>query len=333
MIFVLCNWKIPYKVNLIKMDLCKIWNVKIHDAYFDNQLPPKIKPIHWTIEQIRDFRHKVRKHNQMVNFKIDPDSYFHTFSPSSVINHAATHPGESLDHTYPPSRSGHDYYFQAPDLPSGSAMQIMHLTEKLGVPEAGIDHEIYEANIGLYQTTVNQAVNDTGEGRFDFYSGDPDTNTFISGYTFGQDGTAGWHMNEATVLVPSGTRQVQFTFSAIRNTTGLKSPGGTLGGTSNFASFDEPFFILNMSSSISSSEYHPADTNQDGRIGSEELAHYISLWQSGMLPLGIAKKFLTQAESIWQEGPSTLFGDPSGGRYYDAGGQKPERWTGSGYVY
>jgi len=275
----------------------------------------------------------INKSQNAFNFKVDPDSYFSTFSPSSVVNHASTHPGETIDYTFPVSRSGHDYYFQAPDLPSGSVFQIIHLTEKLGVPEAAIDHELYEANIGLYQTTANQTTNDTGEGRFDFYTGVPGSETFISGYTFGQDGTAGWHMNDVTVLVPSGTRQVQFTFSAIRNTTGPKSPGGTLGGTSNFASFDEPFFILSMSSGHTPNAHHPADTDQDGRIGSEELANYIMLWQSGMLPLGVAKDYLTKAESIWQSGTSTYFGDPSGGLYYDAAdGPKPDRWMSSGLL-
>ena len=73
MVFVICNWKTSYDENLKKMDLCKIWNVQMADCYFDNQLSPNIKPIYWTEEQIKDFRHRVRKHNQMVNFGIDPE--------------------------------------------------------------------------------------------------------------------------------------------------------------------------------------------------------------------------------------------------------------------
>lgn len=72
-IFMICNWRTSYKDNLKKLDLCKVWNVKCADCYFDNQLSPNIKPIHWTEEQIKDFRKKVRKHNQLVNFKIDPE--------------------------------------------------------------------------------------------------------------------------------------------------------------------------------------------------------------------------------------------------------------------
>ncbi len=73
MIFMICNWQIPYVECLRKMDLCKVWNVKISDCYFDGQLSPNIKPIHWHISDIRDFRQKVRKHNQLVTFGIDPE--------------------------------------------------------------------------------------------------------------------------------------------------------------------------------------------------------------------------------------------------------------------
>jgi len=73
MIFIICNWKTTYEENLKKMDLCKVWNVQMADCYFDNQLSPNIKPIHWTEEQIKEFRHKVRKHNMLVNFGIDPE--------------------------------------------------------------------------------------------------------------------------------------------------------------------------------------------------------------------------------------------------------------------
>jgi len=76
MIFIICNWKISYEECLNKMDLCKIWNFQIADCYFDNQLSPNIKPIYWTEEQIKDFRKRVRKHNQLINFRIDPELKF-----------------------------------------------------------------------------------------------------------------------------------------------------------------------------------------------------------------------------------------------------------------
>jgi len=71
-IFMICNWKIPYEENCKKLDLCKIWRVRVSDCYFDNQTSPNIIPIHWTSEQIKKFRKKVRTHNLMINFHIDP---------------------------------------------------------------------------------------------------------------------------------------------------------------------------------------------------------------------------------------------------------------------
>lgn len=72
-IFMICNWKIPYSENLRKLDLCKVWNVKVADCWFDNQTSPNIQPIHWSDNQIKMFRKKVRKHNQLVNFGVDPE--------------------------------------------------------------------------------------------------------------------------------------------------------------------------------------------------------------------------------------------------------------------
>lgn len=71
--FFICNWKTSYKQNLLKLDLCKVWNVKVADCYFDNQLYPNVEPIYWKVSEIKDFRQRVRRHNLMVNFKIDPE--------------------------------------------------------------------------------------------------------------------------------------------------------------------------------------------------------------------------------------------------------------------
>jgi hypothetical protein len=73
MVFMICNWRIPYSENLKKLDLLKVWNVKACDCYFDNQVSPNIIPIFWRDWENRDFRRQVRKHNQLVNFKIDPE--------------------------------------------------------------------------------------------------------------------------------------------------------------------------------------------------------------------------------------------------------------------
>ena len=72
-VFMICNWEIPYEECLKKLYLCAIWSVKVADCYFDGQVSPNIKPIGWLPEDIKDFRRRVRKHNQLVNFGIDPE--------------------------------------------------------------------------------------------------------------------------------------------------------------------------------------------------------------------------------------------------------------------
>lgn len=72
MIFMIVNWKIPYSECCKKMDLCKIWNVQVADCRFDNQTKT-CNPEYWSVIQMRSFRRKCRKHNQLVNFKIDPE--------------------------------------------------------------------------------------------------------------------------------------------------------------------------------------------------------------------------------------------------------------------
>ena len=72
-IFMICNWNISYEVCIQKLYLCAIWSVKVADCYFDGQVSPNIEPIGWTAEQIKDFRKRVRKHNQLINFGIDPE--------------------------------------------------------------------------------------------------------------------------------------------------------------------------------------------------------------------------------------------------------------------
>lgn len=73
-IFMVCNHPVVnYKENCKKLDLCKYWNVKVNDCWFDNQTSPNIIPIAWTQEQIKRFRHDVRKHNQITLFGVDPE--------------------------------------------------------------------------------------------------------------------------------------------------------------------------------------------------------------------------------------------------------------------
>lgn len=74
MVFMLCNYStVSYEENCLKLDLCKVWNVKACDCYFDGQVMPHVSSYHWSEKEIRSFRKKVRKHNQLVNFGIDPE--------------------------------------------------------------------------------------------------------------------------------------------------------------------------------------------------------------------------------------------------------------------
>jgi len=73
MVFMICNWRITYAENMRKLDLCKYWGVKVCDCYFDGQTMPNVVPIFWKHEEIKAFRRMVRKHNQIVNFMVDPE--------------------------------------------------------------------------------------------------------------------------------------------------------------------------------------------------------------------------------------------------------------------
>lgn len=71
-VFMIVNWKIPYTECCRKLDLLKVWNVKVNDCCWDGGY--KIaKPVYWTPENIKKFRATCRKHNQLVGFKIDPE--------------------------------------------------------------------------------------------------------------------------------------------------------------------------------------------------------------------------------------------------------------------
>jgi hypothetical protein len=73
MVYMICNWHIPYSENMQKLDILKVWRVQACDCWYDNQTSPNIIPLYWTEGQIKDFRHRVRHHNQLVNFGIDPE--------------------------------------------------------------------------------------------------------------------------------------------------------------------------------------------------------------------------------------------------------------------
>jgi len=71
--FIICDWKISYDDCLRKLDLLKIWNIKVNDCWYDNVVSPNFQCNYWTLEQCKDFRKKCRKHNQMILFGIDPE--------------------------------------------------------------------------------------------------------------------------------------------------------------------------------------------------------------------------------------------------------------------
>jgi len=71
--FIICDWKISYKACLMKLDLLKIWNIKVNDCWYDNTKSPNFQYNYWNEEECKSFRSKCRKHNQMVLFGIDPE--------------------------------------------------------------------------------------------------------------------------------------------------------------------------------------------------------------------------------------------------------------------
>ncbi len=74
MLFMQANYRlVNFEECLLKLDLCKVWNVKVCDCYYDGQIGAHIVPVFWSGEEIKSFRMKVRKHNQLVNFGIDPE--------------------------------------------------------------------------------------------------------------------------------------------------------------------------------------------------------------------------------------------------------------------
>lgn len=72
-VFMVTNYRISFEECCLKLDLCKVWNVQAVDCYFDGQVMPHVVPIYWTMSEIKSFRHKVRKHNMLVGFWIDPE--------------------------------------------------------------------------------------------------------------------------------------------------------------------------------------------------------------------------------------------------------------------
>ena len=47
--------------------------MQVADCSYDNQTNPNITPVFLKPEEIKDFKRRVRKHNQLVNFRMDPE--------------------------------------------------------------------------------------------------------------------------------------------------------------------------------------------------------------------------------------------------------------------
>jgi hypothetical protein len=71
LLFMIVNWKVSYAECLRKLDLMKVWNVKVCDCCYDGGYK-YATPTFWTREQLVKFRRICRKHNQLVLFGIDP---------------------------------------------------------------------------------------------------------------------------------------------------------------------------------------------------------------------------------------------------------------------
>lgn len=72
MLFMIVNWRIPREECERKLDLMKIWRVKVCDCCYNAGYRYAV-PEYWTEKDIIEFRAKCRKHNQLVNFGIDPE--------------------------------------------------------------------------------------------------------------------------------------------------------------------------------------------------------------------------------------------------------------------
>lgn len=74
MVFMICNhYRCTFKDNMRKLDLLKVWGVQVADCYFDNQTFPNVQPLYWTYVECKEFRKQCRKHNQIINFGVDPE--------------------------------------------------------------------------------------------------------------------------------------------------------------------------------------------------------------------------------------------------------------------
>ena len=72
MLFMIVNWRISRRECERKLDLMKVWRVKVCDCCYDGGYK-HCTPDLWTANDLKEFRAECRKHNQLVNFGIDPE--------------------------------------------------------------------------------------------------------------------------------------------------------------------------------------------------------------------------------------------------------------------
>ena len=69
--FMVVNWKISKEECGYKLDLLKVWNIKVCDCCYDGGYDRAI-PESWTKKEIDDFRNECKAHNMIINFGIYP---------------------------------------------------------------------------------------------------------------------------------------------------------------------------------------------------------------------------------------------------------------------
>lgn len=71
MLFMIVNWMVPRDECEKKLELMKVWCVKVADCCFDAGYRYAV-PEFWTEKDMVEFRAKCRLHNLLVNFGIYP---------------------------------------------------------------------------------------------------------------------------------------------------------------------------------------------------------------------------------------------------------------------
>lgn len=100
------------------------------------------------------------------------------------------------------------------------------------------------------------------------------------------------------------------------------TPGAVLGSAPT--PFNGFYSVIDFGAAAPGGELHPADVDEDGRIGLDEITAYGAAWKTGapwpVPPSPIPIDYLTNAASIWKQGEE----------YVDTGDPKPGGWQPAG---